>query len=366
MSRLEAMETFIRVLESGSFSAAARQLRIGQPAISKSVAQLEERLGVRLLMRSARGLAATEAGQHFYEHARGVVERAEEAERAARGAGAGLEGRLRVSAGSTFASLHIVPRLPAFLDLHPKLAVDLVLHDGEINLVEEAIDIAVRMGPLRDSSLTMHRIAAGRCLVVGAPAYLERTGIPETPEQLTQHAMVIYIQRLGGEAWSFRQGSSERSINLPSRLRVSTAEGVRAAVMSGIGLAIASEWMFAPELASGAVRPVLEDWSLPSIDLLAVFPTRHLVSGKARAFSDFMKAELGQPRDGGEPKLRVAPGSMQISSTEAAFGPAALRRDVAPWQVTEHTPRGALPDTVIACTRSCLAVSHSSAASRRQ
>jgi DNA-binding transcriptional LysR family regulator len=302
MSRLEAMETFVRVVESGSFSAAARQLCIGQPAISKSVAQLEARLGVRLLMRSSRGLVPTEAGQHFYDRARSVIECADDAERVARGVGAGLEGRLRVSAGSTFASLHIVPRLPMFLSEHPNVAVDLVLDDRPIDLIEEAIDIALHTGPLRDSAMTVRRIAVGRRLTVGTPAYLERAGIPTTPDELTQHATVVYTQRLGGETWSFRQGTSERSVRLSSRLRVSTAEGVRAAVIGAIGLVVAPEWMFAPELASGAVRPVLENWTLPSIDLSAVFPTNRLIGAKARAFAAFIETELRQPQ--GAPSRR--------------------------------------------------------------
>jgi DNA-binding transcriptional LysR family regulator len=131
------METLIRVVETGSFSAAARHLRVGQPAVSKSIAQLEERLGVRLLRRSTRGLTPTEAGQNFLERARRVIEEADEAELAARGAGGGLVGRLRISAAVTFARLHLVPRLPAFLAAHPDITIDLVLDDRMIDLIEE-------------------------------------------------------------------------------------------------------------------------------------------------------------------------------------------------------------------------------------
>ncbi|ETC99149.1 LysR family transcriptional regulator, partial [Asaia sp. SF2.1] len=146
MDRYQAMTTFVRVVETGSFSAAARQLHVGQPAVSKIVAQLEARLQVSLLIRSTHGLTPTEAGQAYYERARNALQEADEAELAARGAGSGLSGRLRVSAATTFARLHIIPRLPAFLDAHPLLDVDILLDDRMIDLVAEGVDISLRMG----------------------------------------------------------------------------------------------------------------------------------------------------------------------------------------------------------------------------
>jgi DNA-binding transcriptional LysR family regulator len=301
MDRLVVMEAFVRVMETGSFSAAARHLNVGQPAVSKSVAQLEERLGVRLLIRSTRGLVPTEAGQSFYARARRAIAEADEADLAARGAGASLAGRLRVSAAVTLASLHLVPRLPAFLAAHPDLAIDLVLDDRTIDLIEEGVDIALRMGTLRDSSLTARKVATSRRLVVGSPAYFEKAGLPETPADLIGHAAVIYTQNGGGgDTWSFRRGSSEASVGIAGSLRVSAAEGLRAAVIGGMGFAIASEWMFAPELAAGSVRAVLAEWTLPTVDLWAVFPTGRMASAKARAFAAFVKAELQRPHSGRE------------------------------------------------------------------
>ncbi|HWX49762.1 MAG TPA: LysR family transcriptional regulator [Roseomonas sp.] len=294
MDRLAAMETFARVVESGSFSAAARGLGVGQPAVSKTVAQLEERLGVRLLMRTTRGLSPTEAGLRFYERAKRAIEEAEEAELAARGAGASLTGPLRVSAAVTFARLHVVPRLPKFLAQHPGLTMDVVLDDRVIDLVEAGVDVALRMGSLSASSLTVRRLASGQRHVVGTPAYFARAGVPAAPADLTGHAAVIYAQEDAGEAWSFRKGATEVSVSVSGQLRVSAAEGVRAGVLADMGLAIASAWMFSPELASGAVRAVLTDWSLPPIDLWAVYPAGRMPSAKARAFAAFVKAELQQ------------------------------------------------------------------------
>jgi DNA-binding transcriptional LysR family regulator len=294
MDRFAAMETFVRVVETGSFSAAARGLNVGQPAVSKTVAQLEERLGVRLLMRSTRGLSPTEAGQSFYDRARRALEEADEAELAARGAGASLTGRLRVCAAVTFARLHVVPHLPKFLAAHPELTMDVVLDDRVVDLVEEGIDVALRMGSLDDSSLTARRLASCPRHVLGTPAYFARAGVPATPAELLQHAAIVYSQGGGGETWSFRQGAAEVSVNVSGPLRVSAAEGVRAGVLADLGLAIASAWMFTPELASGAVRVVLADWALRPIDLWAVYPTGRMPSAKARAFAAFVEAQLRQ------------------------------------------------------------------------
>jgi DNA-binding transcriptional LysR family regulator len=290
MDRLAAMETFVRVVETGSFSAAARILDVGQPAVSKTVAQLEERLGVRLLMRSTHGLSPTDAGQSFYDHAKQAIQRAEEAELAARGAGASLSGRLRISAAVTFARLHVVPRLPKFLAAHPGLTMDVVLDDRVIDLVEEGVDVALRMGSLGESSLTARKLASAPHYVLGTPTYFARSGVPATPAELSGHAAVIYAQE--GDTWSFRRGATEVSVGVSGRLRITAAEGVRAGVLADMGLAIASAWMFGPELASGAVRAVLTDWSLPAMDLWAVYPTGRMPSAKARAFAAFVEAEL--------------------------------------------------------------------------
>jgi DNA-binding transcriptional LysR family regulator len=287
MDRLASMETFVRVVETGSFSGAARQLRVGQPAVSKSVAQLEDYLGVKLLARSTRGLTPTEAGLGYLERARRALEEAAEAEIAARGAGAGLKGRLRISAAVTFARIHLIPLLPKFLARNPDLDLEVILDDRQVDLVQEGIDAALRMGRLADSALTARRIARCKRLVLGTPAYFNRAGIPSTPGELNKHQAVVYLQE--GSVWSFRRENSELAVTVQSRLRVTAAEGVRAAVLADLGLAIASEWMFSPELRSGAVRAVLSEWSLPALDLWAVFPTGRSTTAKTRAFVDFFE-----------------------------------------------------------------------------
>jgi DNA-binding transcriptional LysR family regulator len=293
MDRLAAMETFVRVVEAASFSGAAKQLRLGQPAVSKTIAQLEDRLGVRLLLRSTHGLTATEAGRNFYERAKRAIEEAEEAELAARSAGVTLSGRLRVCAPVTFARLQVVPRLPSFLAEHPAIDIDMVLDDRNIDLIEAGIDVALRLGRQPDSTLTARKIAECRAVVVGAPVYLDAMGTPRIPTDLQGHQAIIYDQRQGGQVWTFRNGAVEERVSVTGRFRVSAAEGVREAVLAGLGISIgSSEWMFAPELKSGAVRTLLADWSLPNVELWAVFPTGRQASVKARAFAMFVEDRL--------------------------------------------------------------------------
>ena len=292
MNRLAAMDAFVRVVDTGSFTGAAPQLRIGQPAVSKMVAQLEERVGVRLLLRTTQGLTPTEAGENFYGHAKHAIEEADEAEAKARGAGATLSGRLRVSGAVTFVRLYVVPLLPKFLEMHPDLDIELHMDDRNVDLVEAGIDIALRMGDLQDSSLVARKIGQSPRGVIASPEYFKQAGEPTSPAELMSHQAVVYDLRSGGTVWSFTKGSAQSAVTIHGRVRLTAAEGVREAVFAGMGLTVASIWMFGPELASGKVRRVLTDWELPPVDLWAVFPSGRTSSTKARAFADFIKLEL--------------------------------------------------------------------------
>jgi DNA-binding transcriptional LysR family regulator len=184
----------------------------------------------------------------------------------------------------------IVPRLPEFMALHPSLDIDIILDDRIIDLVSEGIDLALRLGTLADSTAVARKIARGGRSVVATPSYLSRAGTPKVPADLAHHHALVYSQL--GDNWRFQQEGTETSVTVRGRLRVSAAEGVRAAVLSDMGLAVVSDWMFAPELTTGAVQRLLSDWTLPSIDLWAVFPTGRLASAKARAFADFVESTL--------------------------------------------------------------------------
>lgn len=282
------MEAFVRIIETGSFSAAARQLRVGQPSISKAIAQLEARLGTRLLSRSTRGLSPTEAGQGFYERAKRALDEANEADLAATGAGTGLTGRLRFSATVTFARLHVMPVLPAFLEAHPALTVEAILDDRSVDLIEENIDIALRMGDPKSMTVTGKRIATSQRVVVATPAYLERHGRPEQPADLSDFPAAIYAQGGGGDTWTFRKGAKSEVVTLRHMISTTAAEGVREAVFAGMGLAVSTEWMFQPEIDQHRVETVLRDWTLPSLDLWAVYPAGRQATAKARAFAAFI------------------------------------------------------------------------------
>lgn len=294
MDRFQAMETFVNVVDAGSFSGAARLLNVGQPAVSKMVAQLENHLGVQLLLRSTRGLMPTEAGLGYYEGARRALAEVEDADVIARGASAGLTGRVKITAAVTFSRLHILPYLHRFLDQHPQLTVDLDLDDSNIDLLEGGIDVALRMGTLIDSNMTARHIAQCPRAVLATPEYLRRHGEPRAPADLAAHSSVIYGRAGGGGAWTFQQGATEASVAVSGRVRVSAAEGVRAAVLSHIGLVVTTEWMFTPELASGEVKRIMTDWKLPPLDLWAVFPSGRKASAKARAFVEFVETTMAE------------------------------------------------------------------------
>jgi DNA-binding transcriptional LysR family regulator len=287
MDRLSVMQQFVRVVEAGSFSAAARLLGQGQPAISKAVAQLEDRLGVRLLVRTTRALTLTDAGHIFYDRARTALDAADDAEAAAKGEDAALSGRLRVCAPVTFARLHIVPKLDLFLTAHPDIALDLILDDRRIDLVEEGIDIALRAGALDDSSLTATRIAEGRRMVLATPDYFARHGTPTHPDALMAHKAIVYGDSVN---WIFSSEGKTRLISLQPKMRVNAAEGQREAVLAHLGYAISSEWLFAGELQSGRVVSALPEWTLPGVDLWLLFPAGRRVSARARAFGEFLKS----------------------------------------------------------------------------
>jgi DNA-binding transcriptional LysR family regulator len=291
MDRLAAMEVFVRVVETGSFSGAARQMQIGQPSVSKAVAQLEERLGVQLLARSTRGIVApTDTGLNLYERFRHIVDDLNEAELAARGTGAALSGRLRVSAGITFSRLHIFPGLENFMRSHPHLMIDVLTDDKYVNVLAEGVDVALRMGPLEDSSLTARKIGESRRSPFATLAYLDRSGEPSLPTDLVGRE--VFGSPAPERSWDFRKDGVTVPVSVGSRLTVTGGEGMRSAVLAGLGMAISSEWLFSSELKAGVVRAALSDWQLPLAEFWAVFPAGRRPSAKARALTSFVEGEI--------------------------------------------------------------------------
>jgi DNA-binding transcriptional LysR family regulator len=208
--------------------------------------------------------------------------------------GSGVAGRLRVCAPVTFARLHIVPKLPDFMAAHLGLTLDMVSNDGVLDLADAGIDIVLYEEHLPDSAHTAKKIGKCQRVVVGAPSYFARVGEPLSPDDLTNCEAIIHEGIVGGVNWKFWRGSIATHITLKGRLYVTAAEGVREAVLAGLGFAVAPEWLFAPELAIGTVRTVLQDWSLPTVNLWAVFPKRRQTNPVAYALADFIEAQLAK------------------------------------------------------------------------
>jgi len=299
MDLISTMRVFVRVHETRSFSAAAKDLNLSQPSVSKAVAQLEQTLGVLLFLRSTRGLNPTDAGQTFYGHAMRTLEEAELAMQSVNAANAPLSGTLRLSGTITFMRQHIIPKLAPFMAQHPGLCIDLLLDDGNIGLVEEGAEVALRMGKLASSGLTARKIGQCRRIVVATPGYLQQRGTPLAPCELIDHAAIVLSRGEGGEHITFSRDGSQTEVTLRPKLRISALEGVRSAVLAGLGLAVASEWIFDDELTGGQVLEVLTDWRLPDLDLWAVLPNgaRH-ASPQARAFIGFIEEQLANTRYG--------------------------------------------------------------------
>jgi DNA-binding transcriptional LysR family regulator len=289
---LSAMQAYVSVYETRSFSAAAKRLGIGQPSTSKLIAELEEHLGSKLLLRSTRGLSPTAAGTRFYEQAQKTLDAAALAERSVHSSGKALSGRVRVSGTIPLMRRHIIPKLPSFFAAHPGIELDLLLDDHDVGLVAEGVEVAFRVGKLASSELIAKKIGACRRLVVGSIEHFREHGEPRRPTDLEKQPAVIFSRREGGERQTFTRGTKTETVTLRPRLKCSALEGVRAALLAGVGVGIASEWLFGAELTDGRLTVVLQDWQLPSLELWAVSPGGRRVSAEARAFVEFVETEL--------------------------------------------------------------------------
>jgi LysR family transcriptional regulator for bpeEF and oprC len=295
VDRLDALRLFTRVVESGSFSAVAREAGIGQSAVSKQVAALEGRLGVQLLRRTSRSMTLTDAGQVLYESTLRLVEEFDALETLVSRGQSAPSGLIRVTVAPVFGRLYIVPRLPAFFARNPDISVELTGSERMVNLVEEGFDLAIRNGELVDSSLVVRRIATSAFATVASEGYLAARGIPQRPQDLDGHACLIYAPQHEPRPWEF-QGAAGPILHHPqSNFRTADAEQIRAAALANLGLAHGPIWLFLPEIASGAVRVVLADYAPPPIAIIAVHPARRRLPARVRVFIDFLLETL--PRE---------------------------------------------------------------------
>jgi DNA-binding transcriptional LysR family regulator len=288
--RLFALRLFARVARKGSFSAASRDLNIPQSTVSRTIATLEREIGATLLLRTTRAVTPTDAGLDFLARIEPILAELDEAEHAARGTGE-LRGKLRISLGTNFAVREVIPRLPAFMTRHPALQIDLMTADERQDLVTEGVDVALRFGPLPDSTATVRRILEWPRILAASQAYLDHAGIPSMPADLHQHAIVLGPGSIGGH-WTFRKDGRATSIQVEAKLTVRTSEGAIAAAGAGLGIVMAPFGACRREVRRGELIRVLPEWDAGAVELNAVFAGGRAAKPAARAFVDHLIAAL--------------------------------------------------------------------------
>jgi DNA-binding transcriptional LysR family regulator len=311
MDRLQLMETFVRVVETGNFSAVAREERSTQSSISKQVQALETLLGAKLLVRSTRSHALTEAGKRYYERCRQVLDTLEEARVEIQRTENEISGVLRVAAPVAFGRLHIVPRLGAFFARYPQLKIDLQLDDSFVDLVVGGIDVAFRVGELKDSRLIARRIGTAHRAALASPGYLAQHGEPQHPSELRAHQCLVYTGLANLNEWSFQgEDGARHTVHVGGHLQSNSSEAIRQAVVEGLGICYTPQWVYGDDIRAGRVKPILTGYRLPPLPLNVVFqPARrpslkigHFVSFFADAFSrdpDISPMLAGQDGEGG-------------------------------------------------------------------
>jgi LysR family transcriptional regulator, regulator for bpeEF and oprC len=291
VDRLLLMHTFARAVETGSFSAVGREQGIGQPNVSRHIATLEQYLGTRLLHRSTRKLTLTPEGERYYEEARRVLDAVDEAESNARGEDKPT-GLLRVACPTALARPYILPRMKTLFERYPGIDLDLQIGDRFIDLIEEGVDAAIRIGVLNDSTLKARRIGTAERVCVASPEYLAAHPAPRVPDDLTHHNCIVYSLARSGSTWGFRT----TEVKVGGRLKVNTPDGVYRSVLDGLGVAYAPVWLFEKELRTGQVEPLLLDEMGPAIPIHIVYPARRLLPRRASVFMDFIAEEFsGNP-----------------------------------------------------------------------
>lgn len=299
MDKLRSMNTFVRVVEAGSFSAVAHEMNTTQSAVSKQVAALERELGVKLLTRTTRSLALTEEGARYFERVRRLVAEIAETEGELQRGEQQLTGWLRVAASVGFGRLKLMPLVQSFLADHRSVRIDMRLHDGFIDLVEQGIDIAVRIGELADSGLIARRIGNTQRMVLAHRDYLR--SLPKAartlkvPDDLAHHNCLIYTEIAARNSWSFTAGpgamepvGTTRTVRVEGNLQTNSSEVMRASILGGMGIGYSPTWLFDDELASGKVVQLLPDWQTVAFPIHLVSPQERRHSAKVKAFGDYI------------------------------------------------------------------------------
>ncbi len=294
MDRLDSLESFVAVVEAGQFSAAALRLGIGKSVVSRRVSELEEHLGARLLQRTTRRLSLTEAGREFYPRALQLLEDLAEAEQSVSSGQQALGGRIRLATPLTFGMLHLGPLINRFMQAHPGVVLDLDMDDGQVNLIQEGVDLALRIGSLEDSSLIALPLATIRSVLVASPGYLAREGTPTTPEELQRHPGLCYSNLPEPQRVRLTDSSGRRiSVNLPLRLLANNGDLLLNATEAGLGVCVSPTFIAYRAIREGRLVPILRDYRLPLSTAYAVYPSRRFVPLRVRALVDYLQQEFG-------------------------------------------------------------------------
>ena len=288
MDPFAGIEVFVRVVETGSITAAAQALQTAKSSVSETVRALEERMGVRLLDRTTRRLRPTEAGAAFYARCRRLMDEAQSARAEAQALQQAPAGRIRIATPEGFPARYIVPTLPRFYGAWPGIENELVEGSSVSNMVEEGIDLAIRVVESPEPNLVVRRIASTQVVVVAAPGYLAEAGTPRTPADLAAHHCVGFSPL----AWRARWKLGAHSIELRPRLLTNSSDSLLAAAVAGLGLVALPDWMAADALAQGSLKRVLRRFETPVTGIYAVYPTRRLITPKVRVFVDHLAREL--------------------------------------------------------------------------
>jgi DNA-binding transcriptional LysR family regulator len=296
MDKFAAMRVFVRIADAGNLSAAGRQLGLSLTSVSRQLMALEEVLGTTLVERTTRHLSLTESGRLYYERAKQILEEVAEMERGLTMQTGVASGRLHVSAPSLLGRLRLAPMLPAFLAEQTRVSVDLMLVDRPVRLAEEGIDVALRIGPLEDSSLIVRKLDDIQLVVCAAPDYLRRRGEPATPDDLIEQDCLAFGDVPGVAEWSFQDGAVRRALRVPSRLCANDFDALVSAALAGTGFVRVPSWQVARYLADGRLKVVLETYQRPPTPLSILTPRTRLLLPKVRAFVDFLQRHWSRPR----------------------------------------------------------------------
>jgi DNA-binding transcriptional LysR family regulator len=288
------MTTFVRCVERSTFSAVAREMRIAQPTVSKVIASLESKLGGKLFVRSGRRLVLTPEGRRFYEQSRAIVDAVHEAETTFTAGRGEIAGTLRIASSVSFGRALLMPRIAPFLRRHPRLELDLQLDDGFVNLVEDGVDVAFRIGELRGDDVIARRVGSAHRATVATPQYLERRGLPAHPRELASHECVVYTGLATGDQWPYRQDSTPLPVAVSGRFRSNSSEAIRAAVLADMGIALAPLWLFGDDIRAGRVVVILDDYRPAALPVHALTPASRRASAKIKACVEYFHTAFDQ------------------------------------------------------------------------